>query len=75
MANKTVKYTKEFIRKNIIEEFVYACLDQGMTKDKSFELLKELLTLVEKKQFEEHIWQGLINQAVEVANSKGVDVS
>lgn len=70
LTQKDTKYTAEFIKENIIIKFVHNCLDQGVTVDKSFGLLDELITMLEKKQLDYEKWQGLINQAIEEANNK-----
>lgn len=68
LAQKEDKYSEKAIKENIVMEFVGTCLDQGIEANKSFGLLNELFTLIEQKQFDEKIWQELINKTKEEAD-------
>ncbi|MED1046122.1 hypothetical protein P4T54_16855 [Bacillus mycoides] len=70
VAQKEDKYSEKAIKENIVMEFVGVCLDKGMEVNGIFGLLNELITLIKQKQFEEHIWQGLIDKAIAEANNK-----
>lgn len=70
LAQKEEKYTAEFAKEHIVMKFVNSCSDQGITAKKSFSLLEELLTMVEKNQFDYEKWQGLVDKTIAEANNK-----
>ncbi|SCN41127.1 Uncharacterized protein BC067498_05520 [Bacillus cereus] len=67
MAKITDRDTKKLVR-----TFIHSCLDKGLTTNKGFELLNELMTMIEEKRCDEKIWLETIDRAVAEANKEGV---
>lgn len=56
--------------KKNVTTFIHACIDKGLTVDKGFDLLNELMILIEEKRCTEEIWFEKIEKAVAEANNK-----
>lgn len=67
MAKITNRDTEKIVR-----TFIHSCLDKGLTANKGFELLNELMTMIEEKRCDEKIWLVTIDRAVTEANKEGV---
>ncbi|HDR4411964.1 TPA: hypothetical protein ACOQ5N_005569 [Bacillus cereus] len=68
MAKITIEESKE-----IVTTFIHECLDRGLSANKGFELLNELLIMIEEKRCTENMWFEKIETAVaEAKNKEGV---
>jgi NADH dehydrogenase FAD-containing subunit len=54
----------------LVRTFIHTCLDKGLTVNKGFELIDELMIMIEQKRYDENLWHGLVNKAIAEANNK-----
>ncbi len=55
-----------------LRRFVHTCLDKGVSVEKAFELVDELMIAIEEKKLDEKLWIDKVEKAIAEANKEGV---
>ncbi|MDA2760920.1 hypothetical protein PDQ74_28965 [Bacillus cereus group sp. Bc005] len=55
-----------------LRRFVHICIDKGISVEKAFELVDELMIAIEEKKLDEKVWIEKVEKAIAEANKEGV---